>query len=117
MATTTINQDKPNEYNGCTNYETWKLNLNIDNEQGLSELVREFIKQQITDEDLNTVEFKEYLEELSEECNEESINNIGYKFGDFWSFNEWEEINFNEVYAAQCKAYIEDLMYRFFGGC
>ena len=33
------------EYNGWTNYETWLLALNVDNDQGLYSIARDIIKQ------------------------------------------------------------------------
>ena len=80
-------------YNGWTNYETWLLALNVDNNQGLYETARDLIKRT---KDLDVYEaakeMKDYLEELTynEEC---SI----YKICDNWTHRDWHEINFSEI--------------------
>ena len=80
-------------YNGWTNYETWLLALNVDNNQGLYETARDLIKRT---KDLDVYEaakeMKDYLEELTynEEC---SI----YKICDNWTHRDWHVINFSEI--------------------
>ena len=69
-------------YNGYTNYETWLLCLNIDNEEGLQ---NEFHKFKGTKEEL-----KNQLEDMFKVEN-------GFKICDFWSNREWELIDWNEV--------------------
>jgi len=69
-------------YNGYTNYETWKLCLNLDNDEGLYETYKNY--------DGNYTQLKESLESTFE------VNN-GYKIEDFWSYNEWNEIDWIEV--------------------
>ena len=88
-------------YNGYTNYETWLICLNIDNEQGLynsiNDLVTEYFNE--THEDRDTLDLytlgnriKEYLEELFyiESC---SV----YKICDTWTYRDWQEIDWMEV--------------------
>lgn len=81
------------EYNGWTNYETWLLALNVDNDQGLYEMSREIIKE-TRGMDLYDAakELKEQLEELtySEECDI-------YRICDNWTHRDWGEINFSEI--------------------
>ena len=74
------------KYNGWVNYETWKLNLNLTNEEGIYLDIKEKVKEGISEDDL-----KEYLEELYK------FNEVGYKIIDFWSYNEWNEIYFNDI--------------------
>ena len=88
-------------YNGYTNYETWLICLNIDNEQGLynsvNELVTEFLNE--THHDRDTADkyqignrIKEYLEELF------SNDELGIvKICDTWTWRDWQEIDWQEV--------------------
>jgi len=82
------------DYNGWTNYETWKLALNINNDEGMQETVFDFIRQ---NKNCTVFEFRDWIEEFISDCNTEEIKKIGYKLSDFWSFNEWNEINFSEI--------------------
>jgi len=74
---------KQEKYNGYTNFETWKLCLNIDNEEFLYKELRNF---KGSADDLRV-----HLEERFE------FEDVGYKIVDFWSYNEWKEINWEEV--------------------
>lgn len=83
-----------NKYNGWTNYETWLLKLNLDNDQGTYNLCQEWFNEnyEITEtEKPDTYEiadqFKEYLEELFY-IEEHSI----YKICDTWTHRDWQEI-------------------------
>ena len=69
-------------YNGYTNYETWKLCLNLDNDEGLYNIFKDYRG--------SYLDLKNELEELFEVSN-------GYKIEDFWSYNEWNEIDWIEV--------------------
>lgn len=80
-------------YNGWKNYETWKLALNIDNEQGLYNEVLELVKDGCPD--FSGDDLRGYLEEIFE------YNDVGYKICDFWSYNEWREIYFDEIVDAK----------------
>lgn len=70
-------------YNGYTNYETWKLCLNLDNTQWLYEESLNFDHWR---------DLKEWLEEMFH------YKDVGYKIEDFWSYNEWNEVNWFEVF-------------------
>jgi hypothetical protein len=81
-------------YNGYSNYETWLLCLNIDNEEYLYTEINNIVDEQkgIMDTyDMGNM-IKEYLEELF--FNEEY--NI-YKICDTWTTRDWNEINWVEV--------------------
>ena len=70
-------------YNGYTNYETWKLCLNLDNDESLYNEYKDY--------DRDYTQLKESLESIFEVDN-------GYKISyDFWSYNEWKEIDWIEV--------------------
>lgn len=77
------------KYNGWANYETWKLALNIDNDE---ELYKESRRKERTAEEL-----KRWIEEISESINIKEINEVGFKLCDFWSTAEWDEIDFDEI--------------------
>ena len=71
------------EYNGYTNYETWKLCLNLDSDEGLYNCYKDF--------EGNENDLKQNIEECFKVDN-------GYKVSyDFWSYNEWQEIDWEEV--------------------
>lgn len=88
-------------YNGYTNYETWLLCLNIDNDEGLYNSVRDLTTEYLneTHHDRDTANkydlgniIKEWLEEAfyNEEC---SV----YKICDTWTLRDWQEIDWLEV--------------------
>ena len=80
-------------YNGWTNYETWLLALNVDNDQGLYSIARDIIKQTKSMDVYDAAsELKDQLEELTynEKCDT-------YKICDNWTHRDWKEINFNEI--------------------
>jgi len=87
-----MNKEK---YDGFSNYETYRLKLNLNNdEEGLhSECMRMVESETITSEKL-----KKWLEECSE------FHEVGFQLCDFWSYNEWRKINFEEI----LKALIEE---------
>ena len=81
------------EYNGWTNYETWLLALNVDNDQGLYNSTRDLIKQTKSMDVYDAArELKQQLEDVAynEKCNI-------YKICDNWTQRDWKEINFNEI--------------------
>ena len=80
-------------YNGYTNYETWLLCLNIDNEEGLYNEIRDLVELHSEEEDLFLGDMiKEYLAELF--YNEEFQV---YKICDTWTERDWQEIDWEEV--------------------
>jgi len=94
----TINEEDSNKYNGWTNYESWLLKLNLDNDHSLYLMCQEYFE----DVDLDTTtiyevgqSFKEYLEELFF-IEEHSI----IKICDTWTWRDWAEINFYEIIQA-----------------
>jgi hypothetical protein len=80
-------------YNGYTNYETWLLCLNIDNEQGIYESVNEFVEE---NKELDNYDLGDKLKEFLEEWFFVEEHNI-YKICDTWTFRDWQEINWTEV--------------------
>ena len=82
------------EYNGYTNYETWLLCLNIDNDQGLQSNIKEQVNEYPNADNYELGQnIKEYLEEIfyREDC---GIYRIDH---DSWTFRDWKEINWKEV--------------------
>ena len=81
-------------YNGYTNYETWLICLNIDNDEDLYNDVRRAATESSKTHDNYEVgrEIKEYLEEWfwNEECET-------YRISDSWTVRDWKEINWTEV--------------------
>ena len=80
-------------YNGWTNYETWLLALNVDNDQGLYNIARDLIKQTKSMDVYDAAkELKGHLEDITydEKCDT-------YKICDNWTQRDWHEINFNEI--------------------
>ena len=80
-------------YNGWTNYETWLLALNVDNDQSLYNFTRDLIKQTKSVDVWDAAkEIKEQLEDITydEKCDI-------YKICDKWTQRDWNEINFNEI--------------------
>lgn len=75
------------KYNGYTNFETWRLCLNLDNDQGL---YSQFYNYTGTEEEL-----KRELEDCFQVESKGDI--VGYHICDFWSTSEWESIDWEEV--------------------
>lgn len=71
------------EYNGWSNFETWKLALNLDNEESLYKQFRNYKG--------DAADLKAELEGMF------NHEDIGYKICDFWSNNEWQEIDWQEI--------------------
>lgn len=89
-------------YYGWSNYETWLLRLNLDNDEGTYTMCKEWFK----DVDKSSVyisriadNFKEYLEEVF------YIEEYGiYKISDVWTERDWNEIDWIEI----TKSYLEE---------
>ena len=95
------------KYNGWTNYETWLLKLNLDNDYGIYTMCQEWFKDNFkvseTERPDNyeiSVLFKEFLEEIFY-IEDHSI----YKICDTWTHRDWQEIDWIEI----TDAYIEEL--------
>ena len=66
-----------NEYNGWFNYETWLVNLWMDNDQGAQEMWREHARESIdADEGCNWFYFEERLKEYLDMLIEDMDNGI-----------------------------------------
>ena len=66
-----------NEYNGWVNYETWLVNLWMDNDQGSQEMWREHARESIdADEGCNWFYFEERLKEYLDMLIEDMDNGI-----------------------------------------
>lgn len=82
---------KDEEYNGYSNYETWLMSLNLDNEQPLNEMVMEIANGSGDTYD-KAQELKQRIEELF--YNEQ----LGiYKICDSWTDRDFQEIDFTEI--------------------
>lgn len=87
------------KYNGWKNYETWLLHLNLSNEQGLYEMVFEWVKD-------NPKENFEYQFERDETFKDwlyemffiEEYNVI--KICDSWTTRDFDDVDFREVLEA-----------------
>lgn len=88
-------QNKDKEYNGYTNYMTWDVALNIDNEESFQEEVYANIK----DGNIkNGYELKEWFKENLEESGNYNQEYDVYKLSDAWTNRELEDVNWTEIY-------------------
>jgi len=88
-------QNKDKEYNGYTNYMTWDVALNIDNEESFQEEVYANIK----DGNIkNGYELKEWFKENLEESGNYNQEYDVYKLSDAWTNRELEDVNWTELY-------------------
>lgn len=86
-------EEHPKKYNGWTNFETWQVALNIENEEGTYHAARDAIADgQITD----GRSYKEWFKE-SFPSQEQGF----YKISDGWSDKELDEVNWDEIYNSQ----------------
>lgn len=93
------------EYQGWSNYNTWKVALNIDNDQPLYEESWSLVK---NDEIKNGEEYKEWFMSVSETDQPEF-----YKVSDGWSSRELEaDVNWDELYEQKKRDIKEDEEYR-----
>jgi len=86
----TIQKDA--EYNGYSNYETWLMSLNLDNEQPLNEMVMTISNAK----DLDTYDKAQVLKERVEEM----FYNDGlgvYRICDTWTERDFQEVDWCEV--------------------
>ena len=72
------------EYNGYANYETWLLCLNLDNNEYLYELFKNY--EGCAERLQEDVEGIAWVEEFN-----------GYKLEDTWTQRDWDEIHWIEV--------------------
>lgn len=92
------------KYNGWTNYETWLLKLNLDNDEGTYNMMNDFVREwrtghSIEDEYELGEAIKDYLEETFY-IEEHQI----YKICDVWTTRDWHEIDWPEI----AKAYLDE---------
>lgn len=80
-------------YNGYTNFETWLLCLNIDNEYGIYSEIRDFVEE---NEELDNYDLGDKLKDYLEELFFIEENNI-FKICDTWTLRDWQEIDWTEV--------------------
>lgn len=89
------------EYNGYTNYETWLLCLNVDNDQGLYESINDLVNENSNINETYQLGdlIREYIEEIA------WIDDIGiYKICDTWTQRDWQEIDWIEVTETRLEA-------------
>ncbi len=80
------------KYNGWSNYETWLMSLNLDNEQPLNEMVMSISNSK----DLDTYDKAQVLKERVEEM----FYNDGlgvYKICDTWTERDFQEVDWCEI--------------------
>jgi len=82
------------KYNGWTNYETWLMNLNITNDEGIYNEVMEIAKHAPEHSDAYDLgeQLKTFVEETfyKEECEV-------YKICDVWTERDFQQINWQEI--------------------
>ena len=79
------------QYNGWTNYETWLMALNINNDQGMQHAVLEYLE---PPQEINPHDLKDWVEEMiSIECHGTQM----YKKFDSWSEREFANIDWYEL--------------------
>lgn len=82
------------QYNGWTNYETWLMALNIDNDEGLQRAVLEFVT---LNPRVSAYDLKDWIEDLiSIECHGIQM----YKIFDSCSEREFANIDWHELFAS-----------------
>jgi len=81
-------------YNGYTNYETWLVCLNIDNDEGLHDDVEQFATELAKDNSLLSIgdQIQQYLEEAFWD----ELTNV-IKICDTWDMRSWNKIDWHEV--------------------
>lgn len=82
------------KYNGYTNYETWLMALNIDNDKGLYEMIQTDIISE--NQDLDDYELGDLIKEAIEELAYNEEFNI-YKLCDTWTYRDFQEIDWSDI--------------------
>ena len=85
-----LNED--DRFNGHSNFETWLMSLNLDNDQNLNNTVLTFANAR----NLDTYEKAECLKQFVEESFYVEEYGI-YKIVDIWTDREFKEINWSEI--------------------
>ena len=90
------------EYNGWTNYETWLMALNIDNNEGMQDEVLEFV----CNSRANADNLKDWVKDLiAIECQGVQM----YKIFNSWSEREFANIDWYELFESY-KRDAEDIL-------
>ena len=84
------------EYNGWTNFTTWSVALNIDNDQYMQEETLKVIKEgQVK----NGYELKDWFKQTLEDTENYNEDYHSYKLSDAWSERELDDdVNWKELY-------------------
>ncbi len=93
---------KDSEYNGYTNFETWLLSLNLDNEQCLNERLLEIVN--------GSGEVYDKAQELKQWIEDEFFNDeFGvYKICDTWTERDFQEVDWCEIIESHFDESFED---------
>lgn len=92
--------ENPERYQGWSNFDTWQVALNIDNDEGTYEMSREAIREgTITDGE----SYKEWFKE-SFATDEEGF----YRIVDGWSERELDNVDWDEIYNSHKEEIVED---------
>lgn len=84
------------KYNGWTNYDTWLLNLNLTNEQGLYDSVIEWLKENPKSKyEYNVLRIDAFKDWLYDSFWNDEF--YVYKISDSWTERDFQNINFNEI--------------------
>lgn len=100
---------KDSEYNGWTNYLTWSVALNIDNDRYMQEETQRAIGE---GEIKNGYELKDWFKQSLEDSGNYNEEYNSYKLSDSWSDRELEDVNWNELYASYKRNYEEEEKYK-----
>lgn len=91
-------------YNGWTNYETFLLMLNLDNDQGTYNMMIDLVHDLLEgNEDCDTYDFGQALKDNLEELFWVEEYGI-YKICDTWTTRDWAEIDWYQI----GEAYMEE---------
>jgi hypothetical protein len=99
----------PKEYNGWTNYTTWSVALNIDNDQYMQEETLRVIKE---GEVTNGYELKDWFKQTLEDSDNYNEDYHSFKISDAWSERELDDdVNWTELYNSYAKQVKENEEY------
>ena len=94
---------KDAEYNGYSNYETWLMSLNLDNEQPLNGMVMTIANAK----DLDTYDKAQVLKERVEEMSYNDGLGV-YKICDTWTERDFQEVDWCEIIESHLDESFED---------
>ena len=84
------------EYNGWTNYETWLMDLNLTNEQGIYNDVRDLIQEIRDNDDMENWDIAQELKQYIEDTYWHDETNV-VMICDTWTLRNFQEINWLEI--------------------